>query len=136
MGARGRKSTGELSVIAPKDVRPSPPKDLTKEQAAEWRAIVDRMPADWFPRETHQLLAQYCRHAVTSRRIATLVNAMEKEDDIDPAEYERLLKMHDREGRAMSSLATRMRISQQATYDKTKGRNAGQTGGATKKPWE
>jgi hypothetical protein len=41
--------------------------DLTEDQAAEWRAVVDRLPNDWFPRETHGMLAQFCRHVCTAR---------------------------------------------------------------------
>jgi len=36
---------------------------LTDEQAEEWRAVVSRMAADWFPRETHGMLLAYCRHS-------------------------------------------------------------------------
>ena len=52
---------------------PEPPEDQTEEQAAEWRAVVARMRADWFPRETHGLLALYVRHACIARRIARLL---------------------------------------------------------------
>lgn len=46
--------------------RPDPPDEyrLSDEQTAEWWSVVNRMPADWFPRETHALLAQFCRHVV------------------------------------------------------------------------
>jgi hypothetical protein len=40
--------------------------------------------------------------------------------------------MHEREGRALSSLATRMRLTQQATIDEKKRKP--QSSG--KKPWE
>jgi hypothetical protein len=95
--------------------RPDAPYDLTDEQAEEWWAVVNRLPADWFPRETHGVLAQYCRHVVTARRVAQLVAACEAEADLDLAQYDQLLKMQEREGRALSSLATRLRITQQAT---------------------
>ena len=39
---------------------------------------------------------------------------------IDVGKYDKLLAMQEREGRALSSLATRMRITQQALYDKSK----------------
>jgi len=56
MAKRGRKSSASLSVISGNGIevisRPDAPVDLTDEQAAEWRAIVNRMPADWFTRET------------------------------------------------------------------------------------
>ena len=55
MGIRGPKSSAALEIPSVADLRgdarPEPPEDLTEEQAAEWRAVVDRLPADWFPRE-------------------------------------------------------------------------------------
>jgi hypothetical protein len=116
---RGRKSAASLTVISSSDVetlrRPDPPEELTEEQAAEWRAVVNRLPADWFPQETHQLLVQYCRHVVCARRVAQLIEQAEAADELDIVDYARLLRMQEMEGRAMSSLATRMRLTQQAT---------------------
>jgi chaperone required for assembly of F1-ATPase len=110
--------------------RPDAPYDLTDEQSAEWWAVVDRMPADWFPRETHALLAQYCRHVVAARRVSQLV-AAEEAGDLDLSQYDQLLKMQEREGRALSSLATRLRITQQSTLTaKTK------KPPSVRKPWE
>lgn len=135
MGERGRKSAASLSVIGPGGVeavrRPEPPDELTDEQADEWRAVVNRLPAEWLPRETHPLLTQYCRHVVMSRRIAQLVDAAERADDLDIDEYDRLGKMMERESRIIASLATKMRISQQATYDPKR-----KKGSQVKKPWE
>lgn len=118
---RGRKSAAELSVVGlaevERETRPDAPYDLTDEQAEEWRGVVEAMPADWFPREVHGLLTQYCRHIVAGRRIAQLVAACEAGSDggLDLEEYDKLLKMQEREGRAASSLATRLRITTQAT---------------------
>lgn len=131
---RGRRSAAELSVVPIASVlrRPDVPDELTDEQAAEWRDIVDRMPADWFTRETYPLLAQYCRHVVSSRRVAQLVATYEADGNaLDLEQYDRLLKMQEREGRAMSSLATRMRITQHSTYDKSKKKPL-----VAKRPWE
>lgn len=134
MGIRGRTSSAALSVVpAVIEVTPraKPPEELTDEQADEWFAVVNRMPADWFPRETHGMLAQYCRHVVTARRVAQLIASAESADTLDVENYDRLLKMQEREGRALSSLATRMRLSQQTTYDPKK-----KKGSTTKRPWE
>lgn len=125
MEKRGRKSAASLSVVSVTDAievirRPVPPSELTDEQAFEWKAVTSRLPADWFPRETHGLLAQYCRHVVSARRIAELIAGDEQAENFDIENYDRLLKMQEREGRALSSLATRMRISQQTSYDKSK----------------
>lgn len=134
MEGRGRLSVAALSVVAPVEVikRPRPPAELTPEQAVEWQAIVDRLPADWFGRETWGMLAAYCRHVVAARRVAQLVLAHETGETFNVGEYDQLLKMQEREGRAMSSLATRMRISQHATYDKKKRKTP--SGGA--RPWQ
>lgn len=138
MDGRGRKSAASLEVVTAVGgvvsaiQRPEPPPELTDEQSHEWRAVVNRLPAEWFPRETHGLLAQYCRHVVAARRIAQLIAEFEARDEIDVEQYDRLLKMQEREGRAISSLATRMRISQQATLDREKRKPLR----APKKPWE
>lgn len=117
----GRTSAASLETPTPSTAvietvsRPDAPYDLTDEQADEWWAVVNRLPADWFPRETHAMLAQYCRHVVAARRIAQLIRAEEQRKKLDIDGYDKLLKMQDREGRAMSSLATRMRMTQLAT---------------------
>ena len=135
MQQRGRKSAASIAVISPGSVqavrRPDAPAELTDEQSAEWVSVVSRLPADWFPRETHGMLAQYCRHVVSARRVAQLIAECEASDEFDVEDYDRLLKMQEREGRALSSLATRMRLSQQTTYDKSKKKP-----GQTRKPWE
>lgn len=118
MGTRGPKSAASLEIARPNVEaiqRPDAPYDLTDEQTEEWWAVVNRLPADWFPRETHAVLSQYCRHVVAARRVAQLVNDCESEDEIDLAKYDALLRMQEREGRALSSLATRLRLTQQAT---------------------
>ena len=134
MGSRGRNSSASLEVAKPIETvaRPDAPYDLTDEQADEWWAVVNRMPADWFPRETHALLASYCRHVVSARRISQLIVSAEKSDPVDLDELDKLYKMQERESRAMSSLATRMRITQQTQYDKSKKRGAK----TQKNPWE
>lgn len=134
MGIRGRQSAASLTVVAGAvEVIPraSPPEELTDEQAHEWRAVVNRLPAEWFPRETHGMLAQYCRHVVAARRVAQLIASAEADENLDVENYDRLLKMQEREGRALSSLATRMRLSQQTTYDPRKKKPA-----TAKRPWD
>lgn len=136
MGVRGRKSAAELTVISGDGIetirRPDAPAELTEEQADEWRAVTNRLPADWFPRETHSLLAQYCRHVIAARRIAQLVDSIEAAEQFDLDAYDKALKMQEREGRALSSLATRMRITQQATVRASQARKPP----TVKKPWE
>jgi phage terminase small subunit len=132
MGERGRKNALEASVVPINGLdRPKPPSTLTDEQQAIWLKVVDALPADWFRPEAIEVLVMYCRHAVTARRVADLIKRMEAEVDFDVAEYDRLLKMQEREGRALSSLATRLRITPQATRD-SKSKKPSQV----KRPWE
>jgi hypothetical protein len=71
MAQRGRKSAASLSIVSLLgNERPAPPDELAEEEAAEWRAIASRMPHDWFTRENHPLLAEYCRHIVRARDLA------------------------------------------------------------------
>ena len=137
MGSRGRKPFAALGLVGAVGVlaeipRPAPPDDLSVEQSAEWRVIVNRLSADWFPAETHAMLAQYCRHVIAARRIGQLIARVESGEEIDLQEYDKLLKMQDREGRAISSLATRMRMTQHSMYSAKKSRGATSIG----KPWE
>jgi len=126
MGARGKQSTAAMSVVQPSGItatrRPVPQEGLTDEQAIIWRNVVDRMPAEWFPAETHDMLAQYCRHVISARRVADLIELLTAQDEFATEDYDRLLKMQEREGRAMSALATRMRLSQQSTYSRDRGK--------------
>lgn len=119
MGERGRPSLASVTSGVPSKVevirRPSPPADMTPEQASEWTAVVSRLPADWFPRETHGMLAQYARHVVAARHVAQLIAVCTSGNELDVDQYDKLLKMQEREGRAMSSIASRLRITQQSS---------------------
>lgn len=137
MAQRGRVPAVALESVNHSGIqaerRPEPPVDLTPEQAAEWLEVTERTPADWFPRSTWPLLAQYCRHVVAARKVGSLIESHEAGSDLDLDVYDRLLKMQEREGRALSSLATRMRISQQSTYDARKSK-AGKN--PVNRPWD
>ena len=70
-----RKSASELTVLAfeSKIRRPDPPPRAHRGKAAnEWRAIVNRLSTDHFPRESHGIWA-YCRHIVAARRVAQIL---------------------------------------------------------------
>jgi hypothetical protein len=126
VGARGPQAQAAqgLTVIGGNGIeavrRPDPPHDLTDEMAHEWRAIVNRLPADWFPTETWPLLAQYCTHIIRARRLRSILCQMEASEDFDPVQYKLTLDAEEKQSRSMSSLATRMRLSQASVYDREK----------------
>lgn len=133
MGERGPKNQIETTVVPLQSVnRPKPPALLSAEQVDIWNTVVDSLPADWFRPESIEVLVQYCRHAVAARRVAELIKQAETETGFDVQEYDRLLKMQEREGRALSSLATRLRITPQSTRSP----DAIKCKAAKKKPWE
>lgn len=119
--------------------RQRPPHDLTDEETEIWAAIVDCEPADKFSPATAPLLAQYCRHVIQARRIGEMIeqatgdlHPVTKEPTLTVSDYDRLLRMQDRESRAISSLATKMRLSQQATTN----HRGNKKPTASRKPWE
>jgi hypothetical protein len=112
--------------------RPDAPYDLTDEQAQEWWAIVNRLPADWFPRETHGVLSQLCRHIVNARRVAQLIDAELQAEKLNIDCYEQLLRMQAKESALIASLSTKLRITQQATVRAESARKPT----LVRKPWE
>ena len=125
MAKRGRKSGAELATIPlratiERVTRADAPYELTDSQCVIWRRIADDLPADWFTPKHIGILKQYCRHEAQADRIAALIEQEVGQPIIDVTKYDKLLAMQEREGRALSSLATRMRITQQALYDKSK----------------
>ena len=137
MAKRGRKSSAEIATIPLNGsiqtvARPDAPYELSDDQAVIWRRIADDLPADWFTPKHSGLLKMYCRHEAQSDRIAMLIEQEMAKRELDVQQYDKLLAMQEREGRAMSSLATRMRMTQQALYDKSKKAPSN----SVRKPWE
>ncbi|NIR49991.1 hypothetical protein GWO43_15950 [candidate division KSB1 bacterium] len=133
MGKRGRKSRAELTVVggAKKDgvevvERPAPPSELTPEQSDIWQDVVESLAADYFTEETFPILTQYCRHVSRARHFSYLVNKMESQKKLDKDEikvYRDLCRSEEEQTRAIASLATKMRLTHLATYDRRKAKN-------------
>lgn len=113
--------------------RPRCPHDLNDEEAEVWFAVVNRLPADWFPAETHPLLVQYCRTTVQARRVAEMIEKATSDPELTMSAYDRLLRMQARQSSALALLATKMRISQQST---TNHRGNKKQVAPDKKPWD
>jgi len=126
MGSRGRQSSKdkEIAVISYGGLeitkRPDPWPDLTDEQKSEWREIVNSLPADWFTKGTQATLAQLCRLITRARRLAQLIEKIEAQDEIDVKEYRDMIRSELETSKTIVSLSTKMRITQQSTYDKSK----------------
>jgi hypothetical protein len=120
VGKRGPTSAAELAIVpvTPLGVqqRIEAPHDLTGEETEVWVAVVNAEPADHFSASTTPLLAQYCRHVISSRHVAELIERMIG-GDLSLRDYNELLHMQERESRVIATLATKMRISQQSTIN-------------------
>lgn len=119
MKQRGRVSGAALEIAPMQPLerveRVRPPAGMVDEEVEVWAAVVNTEPADWFTPSTVPMLAQYCRHVVQAKRIAELVERATSDKALSLQDYDKILHMQDRESRAIAMLATKMRISQQAT---------------------
>jgi phage terminase small subunit len=134
-GANGQRSKGPKPAAAfgvvPGNVehlRPEPPEYLNEAEAEVWRGIVARMPVEWFTIETWPLLAGYCQHVVIVQEIMEIIHS-NKLADINMTDKNslRALRSHGalrnmlgREHRAMTSLATRLRLTPQSKHEPRK----------------
>lgn len=120
-------------AIAPRVVevvpRPVAPDVLTDAQAEVWDAVVSSLPADWFPASAHGTLASYCRHTVEADRLSQMI---ERQESYDVNEYDKLLKMRERETRAAMSAATKCRLTPSTQWSEQKSREVK----PEKRPWE
>ena len=131
-----RRRKDEEGVI----VRPDPPAELTEEQAKEWREVVDALPANWFPRETHVLLINLCRLTCRQRLLDSTINEMEKDPEVRKTQAYRDMIKEDREIlRMIGQICSKMRLTQSGTQSQhnTKGRGTkGNRGFKVVRPWD
>lgn len=142
MPPRGRKSAASLTVKKA-DIgiakRLLPPAHLSDAEMAVWAEVVNDQPAGAFTATHSPLLELYCRHVVQARVLADETLNFDRAwlaDDDGLKRYDTLLKMAERESRAASSLATRLRITRQAVDHNTVARSLVNNKSQARKPWE
>lgn len=114
------------------------PVHLSDAERDVWLMIVNDQPAGAFTAVHTPLLEMYCRHVVQARVIANEIQHFDSAwlaDKEGLKRYETLLSMQEREGRAASSLATRLRITRQSVDDTVIARALVKAPTA-RKPWE
>jgi len=142
---RGRTSVAELAApsLAVGDVSTSGriqcPVHLSDAIRGVWISLVNDLPGGSFTEKDVPLMEAYCHHVVRGRVIADQIDAFDPAwlaDDDGLKRFERLTAIAEREARAASSLATRLRITRQAMADaKTVGR-ANKNQSRFQRPWE
>lgn len=143
MKQRGRKSASAataLKVVAGAfGEKPAAPAELTKEQKAIWEKVVSSEHPDFFKTAAVKaLLVSYCRHSATADHLDKQVEKavsgpVHQRPDLE--DFDRLLKMRDREVRASVNLATKMRLTNQSRYQTTTAANKANQVPA-RKPWD
>jgi hypothetical protein len=135
MEGRGRKSTAALSVVATSlPQRMEPPQELTESQAALWREIVAGKPVEWFAADNAPLLAEYVRAVDMGNRLALEIE-LTLAGTADHS-LKDLLKMRDTEAKRATSIATKMRLTQQSRYTPQAAATADRKAGSGNKPWQ
>lgn len=129
---RGRRSSAELSIIAP-DVElqpPKPPADLPQREKALWREIVAAFRPSWFRTCSH-LLRVYVASLARLERVEAQLR--EVEDAGDPR-YLSLAGIVHAEAKVVMALGRALRISPQQIRDHRVLKLASTT--PAPRPWE
>lgn len=130
-----RKSAAALAVVqggGRADARIPPPSDLSETEAELWSEIVDSKPADWFDVDSAPVLKEYVRAIVTCDQLARVVGQALNGAGMD---LKTALDMRDKEARRLTSLATKLRLTQQSQYTAKSAATANRRA-AGKRPWE
>jgi hypothetical protein len=115
-------------------MRLHPPADMTADQAKIWQEVVDAKPVDWFAEDTAPLLAEYCRAAAMCNTLATMVEAAIAGGEVK--ELKDVMQMRDMESRRLTSIGTKLRLTNQARYTPQAAATATKRVAGGKKPWE
>ena len=142
MDKRGRISAVSREVAGNAAIgvaqRLTAPLHLSDAERSIWIEVVNDQPASAFTPTHSPLLEMYCQHVVQARLIADELMNFDRAwlaDEDGLKRYDRLLGMKEREGRAASSLATRLRITRQAIDQQTVARTI-KNQAKSPKPWE
>lgn len=117
----GRVSMAELMTLkngVEKVERPDAPYELDDDEALEWKAQVEAMPAGHFTRSTYPLLVALCQHVVSARRLKQVERAIRKPGKGKPFDmraYGQILKEQRAETAEINRCLRAMRLTQQST---------------------
>jgi hypothetical protein len=141
-GQRGRRPAAAKAVVIHGGfgTRPEPPEDLTEKQAAIWRLIVSSEDANFFNTGALRgLLADYCRRRDAAEGVSQIINTFKPEwlkNSEGAKRYKDLLQMRDMEVRGATSLATKLRLTNQSRYNAITAATVARNAPKGPKPWE
>lgn len=142
MGRRG--PTPGHQTIRPlpgrEERRAPPPEGMTEAQTTLWRAVVETEPQALFDSAARRhLLRLYVEHATFRADLQGLIDKTPVEAVADPEKasaFEAMLRLRDRETKQLVSLATRLRLTNQARYTAAAAATEARNMPGGRKPWE
>lgn len=128
-----KPSAASLSVVPVAAVsRMAPPEGLSPEEASLWQLVVDSKPADWFGEDSAPLLKEYVRAACLCDLLDVQIKAALAGGD--SGEVKGFLNMRDKESKRVTSIATKLRLTQQSRYTPQAANTANKKAGNAR-PW-
>ena len=133
-----KNSATTLSPLMPGS-RPPPPDCLRTDMKDEWRRVVGRMPAGWFPLETLPVLEQLCRVTCYARHLGAWL------DKVDPTtlpkdevrRFKVIAAQHGKWVNLMAMLAGKLRLTVSSQVDVRNSRaRFGTDPHSVGKPWD
>lgn len=121
---------GKVIEVAGPQVHLQAPAHLTDQQKEIWRQTTESRPADYFGEDSLPLLAEYCRAAAMCDALAYQVEAAMAGGDAQ--ELKTVLQLRDMEARRLTSIGTKLRITNQSRYTPQAANTAGKGGGGGK----
>ena len=111
---------------------------LSDAEQVVWARLVNDHAAVAFTETHRDMLDLYCQHVVTAQVLDDEIKSFDRKwlRDDGLKRYDRRLAMREREVRSASSLATRLRITRQATVDPKTVRRSNANVGRARKLWE
>lgn len=139
MGVRGPKSIASRStVVTGFAARLPAPEHLTAEQAAEWTAIIDSLPGDYFRPGDVPLLAAFC----TASALYKEATARVREDgmvitlDNGRMAAHPAVSVMQQMGGTLAQMAVKLRLCPSARYTEQKAATKAGASAARARPWE
>lgn len=135
----GRKSAEQrhLASVTVLPVGPArPPEELSEEQGRIWLEVVSSKPEGWFGKDSQALLVNYCIAVARRRAITREIERKMALKRPNIRGCSDLLEMERRQTATISSLSTKMRLSQQARYTPKAAETANKSAPDMQKPWE
>ena len=118
--------------------RPAPA-HLSTQAQNEWHKVVNAMPPDWFTPETESTFERYCECVAEAAELQSMIEMIRPsilDDDKSLKTYRQLLRDKGEQTRLLASLATKMRLLQQSTYNALNGQTAKDNTPGLPPPWE